>query len=373
MYQINSKKNDISPIQKATFSQLHYKERENLQERIDKNPNIFGEELLIIQKEFDWFSDTKERLDLLAIDKLWNLIIIENKLDDTWRDVIWQAMKYASYCSTLRKDQIISIYQDYLNKYNKWEDAKDMLNNFFEDTNFEEIEFNKIQSQRIIFVAANYRKEVTSTALWLMSYWLNIQCFKTTIFKQNEQHFLTFDQIIPVKEAEDYIISMANKQQEEIIQKKSQTKRQTVNKSFWNKLLPIINSKTDLFSNINATKDNRLSAGSGIARVAYTFVANSKYAKVELYAGGRNSLEENQKIFNAIYQYKDEIENSFWKKLVWEALVWKKGCRISYSLENVDITNIENWNTIIEFLSTNMTKLYKSINPVIKKVKKEIQ
>lgn len=39
-----------------------------------------GEELLIIQKEFDGFDDTRERLDLLALDKDGNLVIIENKL-----------------------------------------------------------------------------------------------------------------------------------------------------------------------------------------------------------------------------------------------------------------------------------------------------
>jgi hypothetical protein len=30
---------------------------------------MLGEELLIIQKEFDGFEDTNERLDLLALDK----------------------------------------------------------------------------------------------------------------------------------------------------------------------------------------------------------------------------------------------------------------------------------------------------------------
>lgn len=42
-----------------------------------KEPSSLGEELLIIQKEFDGFADTRERLDLLAIDKNGNLVIIE--------------------------------------------------------------------------------------------------------------------------------------------------------------------------------------------------------------------------------------------------------------------------------------------------------
>ena len=36
-------------------------------------------ELLVNKKEFSRFEDTKERLDLLALDKKGNLVIIENK------------------------------------------------------------------------------------------------------------------------------------------------------------------------------------------------------------------------------------------------------------------------------------------------------
>ena len=67
--------------------------------RLANQPDALGEELLIIQKEFDGFelffsalNAGRERLDLLALDKAGNLVIIENKLDDSGRDVVWQAM-----------------------------------------------------------------------------------------------------------------------------------------------------------------------------------------------------------------------------------------------------------------------------------------
>ncbi len=117
MYLIDKEKNRITELKKKTFSELGFKERENLQEWLANNPTALEEDgILIIQKEFNGFSDTNERLDLLGIDKQGNLVIIENKLDDTGKDVTWQALKYASYCSTLNKEQIISIYQKYLDK-----------------------------------------------------------------------------------------------------------------------------------------------------------------------------------------------------------------------------------------------------------------
>ena len=116
-----------------------------MQEWIDKNPEILAkelgdeEELLIIQKEFSGFDKTNERLDLLALDKNGNLVIIENKLDDSGKDVTWQALKYVSYCSALTKDEIISIYQEYLKNKNLEDDAE---NNILEHLGVDYININ---------------------------------------------------------------------------------------------------------------------------------------------------------------------------------------------------------------------------------------
>ena len=87
MYLIDQDNNSLVKVEKCSFKSLGMDERNNLQEWIAKEPSSLGEDLLIIQKEFDGFSDTRERLDLLALDKLGNLVIIENKLDDSGRDV----------------------------------------------------------------------------------------------------------------------------------------------------------------------------------------------------------------------------------------------------------------------------------------------
>lgn len=48
MYLINKKNNRLSKMEEKTFSELGFKERENLQEWIANEPGIFGEDLLII-------------------------------------------------------------------------------------------------------------------------------------------------------------------------------------------------------------------------------------------------------------------------------------------------------------------------------------
>ncbi len=164
MYLIDKENNKVKNLKKKNFAELGFKEREHLQEWIASKPDILGEELLIIQKEFAGFEETRERLDLLVLDKEGNLVIIENKLDDSGRDVTWQVLKYASYCSTLTKEDIKNIYQDYLDKIAPGTDAKEKLDDFY-NQEYDEIHINKGNTQRMILVAANFRKEVTSTVL----------------------------------------------------------------------------------------------------------------------------------------------------------------------------------------------------------------
>ncbi len=368
MYQISKSNNTISKIQETTFSSLNYTERAHLQEWIADTPNIFWEDLLIIQKEFDGFSDTRERLDLLALDKDWNLVIIENKLDDTGRDVVRQSLKYASYCSTLRKSEIIDMYQSYLDRYNSWKNATKEIENFYDTDDLEDIEFNRIQSQRIIMVAWSFRKEVTSTALRLMNYWLRVQCFKATVYVQWDQHFMSIDQIIPIPDAEDFTIKMSSKQQEEAQVKTKQTRRHIVRKEFWNKLFPVANEMSDLFSNVSPTTDHWISAWSGISWVVYSYVVTRSYCRVELYPWHK-SAEENIDIFNKLLDHKKEIETAFWDELIRDSLEWKKATRISYRLEWVSIFNEEDHERMVEFMANSMTKLHKAMDPVIQKIR----
>ncbi|UOQ44066.1 DUF4268 domain-containing protein [Halobacillus salinarum] len=371
MFIIDRKSNRITKLNQKTFSELGFRERDHLQEWIANNPESIGEELLIIQKEFNGFHDTNERLDLLALDKQGNVVVIENKLDDSGRDVTWQVLKYASYCSSLTKEQIKSIYQDYLNKISKNEEAEKNLIEFFEVEDYQEIVINKGLTQRLIIIAANFRKEVTSTVLWLMNYKLRIQCFKVTPYQMGDQLLLNFEQIIPMKEAEEYVINMAEKNQADInIQEESKTRHNT-RILFWKKLLPHINKKTELFKNISPSKDNWIGAGTGISSVSYNFVMSRSYARVEVYLQ-RSVKEENKFIFEELGKFKDSIENKFGDSLTWERLDNKKASRIKYQKDDVNIYNEEDWEDMINFMVTSMLNLENAFQKPISEVRSKL-
>ncbi len=373
MYLINKETNSIQPLIKRTFTALGIKERAHLQEWIANNPSALGEELLIIQKEFSGFLDTYERLDLLALDKAGNLVVIENKLDDSGKDVTWQALKYAAYCSSLTKDQIEEIFQNYLVSQGNSKSATLLLSEFFDHTDYSEINLNKGGTQRIIFIAANFRKEVTATVLWLMRFNIQLKCFKATPFELNDQLFLTLDQIIPIKDAQDYMISMASKAQEEVRTEEEAKTRHKVRLAFWGKLLNAIKGQSLLFQNSSATKDHWLTAGGlNISGISYQLVITMNYACVLLYLG-RSSTEENKKLFDVLSQYRNEIEKTFGTPLNWERADDQKSSRISFALQHVNYFNEEDWSQIINFLIKNINLLEASIKPYLPELKKQLK
>ncbi len=369
MFLIDKEKNEAISISKKTFQELEFKERKHLQEWISKNTDILGERLLIIQKEFSGFDDTKERLDLLALDESGNLVIIENKLDDSGRDVVWQALKYASYCSSLTKNDIKDIFQKYLDAQGEKEHSEKLICDFLETEDFSEIELNS-DDQRIIMIAANFRKEVTSTAMWLLDHNIKIKCIKVTLYELNGQVFLDTEQIIPIVDAEDYLIKIANKKQEELINREKKQTRHTIMVEFWTQLLQEMNEKSDLFKNISPSKDNWIGCGSGYSGLAYNFVITSNYARIELWIN-KGAQEDNKEIFDSIYKFKDEIESSFGDQLDWQRRDDGKGSRIAYWLRDVNVFNEEDWPEMINFLTSNMVKFEIAMKKVLRSVFKK--
>lgn len=363
MYMINKKENKLSSIDKKSFSNLKFKERQHLQEWIAKEPTFFGEELLIIQKEFNGFSDTNERLDLLALDKQGNLVLIENKLDDSGRDVTWQSLKYASYCSSLSRDEIKEIYQDYLDKYCESEkDSKTLLIEFFGgNIEYDELPLNKGYGQRIILVAANFRKEVTSTVLWLRNYDINVQCFKIAAYQHGSDIFLNVDQIIPVKDAEEFMIKISKKNQESIIDNNIEN----LKLEFWKQFLKKMNVQTDLFKSVNAIKSSRISTKTISSDIVYQFGIAKTNCRIELYIDTGDKLS-NEEIFDKLFKSKNDIENKFGNELSWERCDNYRACKIVYKL-NRNAFNKDEWNEVTDLMINKMIAFDNAINDELKK------
>lgn len=365
MFRIDLKSNRLTRLEERRFADLNIRERSHLQEWFANMPDALGEPLLIIQKEFDGFDETRERLDLLALDKEGQLVLIENKLDDSGRDVVWQAIKYAAYVSTLSKAQIVEIFQQYLDKHCGGGNATERIREFLGSDEFDEVVLNPRSSQRIILIAANFRREITATALWLLSRGIPTQCFTVTPFLHGDDVLVDVRQIIPVSEASDYMMGVALKENDERISQQTQKTRHIRRLKFWSQVLERFRgSSLKIYNGISPSQDNWLSAGCGISGCHYAMIFGLHEARVELIFA-RARADENRQLFDQLYERRAELEESFGYELDWDrGPDERKKAIIRYSAD-FDGLDEAAWPEIVEWLLQHMGSLERTFGPVL--------
>jgi len=172
--------------------------------------------------------------------------------------------------------------------------------------------------------------------------------------------FKTLKKLLNIFELEDELVI-------KYVENTNSPNRFNVRREYWKQLLPLIED-TELFSNVNPTKDHWLSSGAGISGLGYTFVITGKYVRIELSISS-SSKEQNKKYFKKLLSQKDSIENDFGKPLEWEELAEHKMSRIKYELSNVNLFDKADWDKMSKFLIEYLPKFESALQPAIKKLK----
>lgn len=152
-----------------------------------------------------------------------------------------------------------------------------------------------------------------------------------------------------------------------VTENESEPNRFNVRKKYWQQLLPLIKDTT-LFSNVNPTKDHWLSTGAGTAGVSYTFLITKTYVRLEL-GILTSSKETNKTYFKKLYKNKEAIEQTFGSELVWEELPENKMSRIKIEEQGLNLFNESDWETMNDFLVSNLPKFEKTLQPFIKNLR----
>jgi hypothetical protein len=221
IFNFNLTKNSFKQINKTTFQEENILERVNLQNALKKQIHIIAPNCLVISEEFSEWEDSRRRIDLLAIDKQANLIVIELKRNETGEHMELQAIRYASMISTLTFSKTIKIYQKYLETIESDENAEENLLSFLEWDEIKEDDF--ALDIKIILVSSDFSRELTTSVMWLNERNINIKCIRLIPYKFNDDILIDVQQIIPLPEAENYQIKI--KQQTTQRREARQTKK----------------------------------------------------------------------------------------------------------------------------------------------------
>ena len=372
VFRVDVSGNRLVRLKERRFADLNLRERAHLQEWLVRMPDALGEELLIVQKEFDGFADTRERLDVLALDKEGRLVVVENKLDDSGRDVVWQALKYVAYCSSLKKAEIVEIYQSYLNRWSGGANAVANLCDFLDVEELDDVVLNGGNEQRLVLIAANFRKEVTATVLWLLGHGVRAQCFRVVPYSFDEELFIDLRQIIPTPEAADFMIGMAAKDTEAQSVEGARKRSDRLRHAFWTKALEELRARdVSRFENMSPSTNNWLGCTTDVSGCKYNMIFLKNKTRVELYLG-RSAAEENKLIFDRLEAERQEVESRFGDELRWERLDEQKASRISCS-HPFDGFDAESWPEMIGWLCQHIVKLEEAFSEPLGRLNQELK
>ena len=129
----------------------------DLEPWIESNPTIVGEDIAIIGRQV---MSKSGPIDLLGIDVSGNLVILEIKRDKLPREVLAQAIDYASDVADWTIDKISEVCADYSGKV-----LEDFLGEAFPDADVEGMNFN--DTQRIVLIGFSIESSLERMIKWL--------------------------------------------------------------------------------------------------------------------------------------------------------------------------------------------------------------
>lgn len=204
----------LCEVSLTTFREAQVHERYDLQRVLRDNINVIADGALVIAEEFSEWEESARRIDLLAVDPDGTLVVIELKRTRDGGFMDLQAVRYAAMVSAMTFDRAVHVYQRYLaqiGQENENENARTALLEHLADA--EEEEFGG--RVRIVLASMDFGKELTTAVMWLNDQGLDIRCVRLTPYTLDDRVLLDVQQIIPLPEANDYIVQLKQKAIEE--------------------------------------------------------------------------------------------------------------------------------------------------------------
>lgn len=204
----------IRSLPKTTFSQAQLQERRDIQRLLRGNASVVAPDTLIIAEEFGDWDESRRRIDLLAVDRDANLVVIELKRTEDGGHMELQAIRYAAMVSTMTFEQAVDVFGRHLALVGDSEtDARVELLEFLGWDEPDEDAF--AQDVRIVLASAEFSRELTTSVLWLIERGIDIRCVRLQPYSFDGRVLVDVQQIIPLPEVEEYQVRVAEKKRRE--------------------------------------------------------------------------------------------------------------------------------------------------------------
>jgi hypothetical protein len=217
LYEVTS--DHFKKFEETSFGAASIRERTDLQRLLRNQIEVITPEVMVIAEEFGEWEDSRRRIDLLAVDKNANLVVIELKRTEDGGHMELQALRYAAMVSTMTFDEAVAAYGSYPERLDREADPQQELLDFLGWDEPDENHF--AEDVRIVLVSAEFSKELTTTVLWLNDQGLDLRCVRMKPYNDNGRTLVDVQQVIPLPETSDYQIKVSVKTRKERIARTS--------------------------------------------------------------------------------------------------------------------------------------------------------
>lgn len=352
------------PVPEASFVAMGIGERSDIQRLLRTQIEVLSDDLYVLTEEFGEWEESKRRIDLLAVDCEANLVVIELKRTADGGHMELQAIRYASMVSAMTFERAVTIHADFLRRMGQPpEEAETRLLRFLDWS--EPDEENFAGDVRIVLVSEGFSKELTTAVLWLRDREIDIRCIKLRPYSAGERTLIDVEQIIPLPEAEDYIVRIREKEQRE---RKSKAERWSADAQqfcldFWQGVLDELGPSGILEPDPKPMKkeDMRFKVGWPDFWLKCYFSRREPKMAVWLACRGDRASEH----YGALEASKAEIERAFGGPLVWRKDESRGQWSISYDIDDLNANDRNDWPRQHRMLADGVVRLYHAVKPVV--------
>jgi hypothetical protein len=195
----------------VSLEEAGLREREHLQEWVVANPDVLGEDVLIVTIEYGrWVTQSgsaeRDRLDVLGLGNDGRLIVAELKRGAAPDTVDMQALKYAAMASRFDPERLAEAHAAFLKSRDEIVSNAEALERLNNHSQFA-IDAETLRSPRVVLLASSFPHSVTSTAVWLSEMGVDISLVQFQAYRIDERVLVSVSTLYPVKDVEDFTVA----------------------------------------------------------------------------------------------------------------------------------------------------------------------
>jgi hypothetical protein len=356
--------NQLVAVPVTNFASQDIRERQDLQRLLKAQIEVLDPNLMVLAEEFGDWEDSARRIDLLCLDRDANLVVVELKRTQDGGHMELQALRYAAMVSTMTFEQMLEAHARYLDPAGDRDAARSAILDFLGWDEVQEEDF--AQDVRIILASADFGKELTTAVLWLNDRGLDIRCVRLKPHTMSDgTKLLDVQQVIPLPEATEYQTRVSIRDR---VTRERRTGRHELSYRFWEALLALASTKTQLHAGRAPVEHHWIGGSSGVRGIGLHYATKEDASQAELYIDFTHVPDRaarNLEVFHRLEAQRPKIEAAFGGPLEWQELPGKVACRIRKRIQGGYQSPEPDWPRIHGELVDTMIRLHAAFQPVL--------